>query len=452
MRTTPVLSYASAGMLAVILSGCGRGLPDAVPEGYERVGDQVAIRADGAHYSANGHSVPAAELFEGGEYALVTLNTDCRGQLAASAGTRFGSDGTLRGDVAARGWRKMEGEPALRSAAEHLCKLAEHSRTVSDPNDDRAVMAMLFADGHGNPWATWLGPSAGDKGEQTTRNVRVLKKGRYTDGPRQFAYVITGADDPECTANVCDGGIVGAALFEQVESKWFLRAHDTTVDVVGEAGQMPPPSAMRMLTTEGSPPLFAIEWRTMKFGEGFGGYRVYGFVSGHFKTVLSQDGWADTTGTSGCAERGDCADYATTLSLGQAGGAWPELVAHRVGRDSIAGQPMRIDEHITYRFDGKGAYLEVDRKANNVPIVVATPAQSAAMAAMRPVVIEAVREAWRGDPKFSAAELTGLELEPESDTVYRGLLGVRMAGAARQFPMRIEVRPGPEYAWAFVKE
>ena len=94
----------------------------------------------------------------------------------------------------------------------------------------------------------------------------------------------------------------------------------------------------------------------------------------------------------------------------------------------------------------------MNKAANNVPIVLATPEQSAAMAAMRPVVIDAVREAWRGDPTFSAAELIGLELEPASDTVYRGVLAVRMAGTPRQFPMRIEVRPGPDYAWAFVKE
>lgn len=451
MRTTPVLSCVSAGMLAVLLGGCGRGLPDAVPEGYERVGDQVAIRADGAQYSANGHSVPAAELFDGGDYALLKLFTDCRGQIAASAGTKFGSDGSLREDVAERDWRKLDDAPSLRPAADTLCALAESSRTVSDPNDDRAVMATLFADGSGNPWATWVGPSANDEDEQTKRHVRVLKKGRYADGTRQFAYVVTGADDRECTANACAGGIVGAALFEQVEGTWFLRAHDTTVDVVGEAGQLPH-SAMRMLTTDGSPPLFAIEWRIMKFGEGFGGYRVYGFVNGHFKNILSGGGWSDTTGTSGCAERGDCADYATTLTLGKSAGPWPALIAHRVGREVVDGRPMRIDERTSYRFDGKGAYLEIDKKSNNTPIFVATPEHREAMAAMQPVVIDAVRTAWVDDAAFRDAEIVELTLEPESDTVYRGMLAVHLEGTMRRFPMRIEVRPGPEYAWAFVKE
>ncbi len=452
MRAPPALSYVSAGMLAVLLGGCGRGLPDAVPEGYERVGDTVAIRVDGARYSANGHSVPAAELFDGGDYALITLSTNCLGMVAASAGSRFGSDGTMRGDVAARDWRKLDETPGLRAAAEALCARAYTARTVEDPNDDRAVMAMLFGDGYGNPWATWLGPSAGDPAKQSKRNVRIVMKGRYSDGTHQYAYVITGADDPECTANACDGGIVGAALFEQVEGTWFLRAHDTTVDVVGLAGQLPPPSAMRMLTTDGSPPLFAIEWRIMKFGEGFGGYRVYGFVNGHFKNILSGGGWSDTTGTSGCAGRGDCADYATTLTLGKSAGPWPALIAHRVGREMVDGRPVRIDERTSYRFDGKGAYLEIDKKSNNTPIFVATPEHREAMAAMQPVVIDAVRKAWVDDGTFADAEIVELTLEPESDTVYRGMLAVHLEGTMRRFPMRIEVRPGPEYAWAFVKE
>ena len=179
---------------------------------------------------------------------------------------------------------------------------------------------------------------------------------------------------------------------------------------------------------------------------------MYGFVHGHFKTVLSTEGWADTTGTNACAERGDCTDYATTLKLGQAGTAWPELIAHRLGRDMIDGRPTRVDERTTYRFDGKGTYLEIDKQADNTPFVEPTPIQEEAMSAMRPVVIDAVRKAWSNDPKFDAAELTGLELEPESDTVYRGVLAVAMQGAVRQFPMRIEVRPGREYAWGFVKE
>ena len=452
MTKTPVLLRASAGMLAVLLSACGRGLPDAVPEGYERVGDHVAIRSEAARYSANRHVVPAAELFDEGDYTLFKLRVDCRDQFATESGARFGADGTFRGEVAARNWGKLDAAPRLRPAAEKLCALADDSRFVDNPDDDRAVMALLFADGHDNAWAVWHGPSAQDRAETSPRHVQILKKGRYTEGNRSFAYVITGANDPECTANACDGGILGAALFEQVDNRWKLRRHDPVVDVVGEGGRLPPDGFVRVLSADGQPPLLAIEWRIMKFGDGFGGLGVYGFVGHHFKKVLARAGWADTTGTSDCSDHGSCTRYATSLALGGAGGAWPELVAHRTGLDHIEGRAMHVDERTTYRFDGKGAYLDAGKTANNRPVVVPTPAQAEAMATMRPVVIDAVRAAWAQDARFRQVEILGLELEPESDAVYRGVLDARQAGQAHQYRMRIDVRPGPEYAWAFVTD
>ena len=452
MRTIPVLPHASAGMLAVLLSACGNGLPDAVPEGYERVGDHVAIRANAASFSANGHVAPVAELFDGGDYALFKLSVDCRDRFATESGTRFGGDGSIRGEVPARDWGGLDAKSHMKPAADKLRALATTSRFVQDPDNDREVMALLFADGHDNAWAQWQGPSAEDEKKSTTRRVQILKTGRFVDAGHPTAYVITAADDPKCTARSCSGGVLGAALFGQVDGRWQLLGHDPLVDVVGEGGTLPPPSFVTVLTPDGEPPLLAIEWRTMHFGEGFGGIGVYGFVGGHLQKVLSRDGWADTTSTSDCTDRGLCTDSHTKLALGKPGGAWPEIVANRTGVGQEGGRTTRIDERTTYRFDGKGAYLEASKSANNTPVVVPTPAQVDMMAAMRPVVIASVAAAWATDPKFQKAEITSLALEPEIDTMYRGQLGVRIDGQSRTFAMRIEVQPGPQYAWSFAKD
>lgn len=233
------------------------------------------------------------------------------------------------------------------------------SRRVEDPDNDVALLALLFGDDHGHAWARWQGPSAADESRTATRHVRILKKGRYRGQGRPLAYAITGAADPACSARACSGGILGAALFEQVAGRWQLRSHDRLVDVVGEAGCLPAAAFMRVLTAEGQPPLLAIEWRSTHAGAGSGGIHVYGFVADHLKKVLSIRGWADNTDADDCTKRSLCSDYHTQLTLGQPGGAWPEIIAQRTGVDEVAGESGQIDERTRYRFDGKGAYLEV---------------------------------------------------------------------------------------------
>ncbi len=450
MRRRPGLSFA-LGMLALVLSGCSD-LPDAMPQGYERVGDTVAVRADGVEFGPMFHAIPVAELFEDGDYAIYILSADCKGRAARTGGTRFSSDGVIGAEIEAVTWGAAAQLSTLQLAVDHLCELAKTGRVVDNPDDRNKVLALLYGDPDGQGESSWQGPSAADEEKITTRRVKVLKTGRFVEGGRQLAYVITGAYDPECTARACSGGILGAALFEQVEDRWQLRSHDPHVDVIGEQGKLPLPEYIQVLTAAGQPPLLAIESRSMHFGEGGGSIDVFGVVADHLKKVLSTSGWADNTGANDCTDRGECVDVETTMAVGRPGGAWPEIIAHQTGMTKTDGEQTRIDERTTYRFDGKGAYVEASKIANNTPIVKATSAQADEITKMRPVVIDAVRAAWTADAAFAAAEITELELQPESDAVYAGVLGVRKDGNDRTFRMRIEVRPDSQYAWSFVKD
>lgn len=373
-RAVAILLVAS-GML--IASGCKKEkvMSDAMPAGYERVDAAFGIRTGGVLATQDVQQAPIAEFRTGGDYALYTISTDCKGNFSRSAGTVFANDGTIRDQIAAQPESTLSSNPQFAPLISQLCKTATASRFVADPFKPQDALMLLFGAADNKGEVKWIAPAGTDGEKPSEQLVSLRRSGEFSDGGVRRSYILTGSRNPACEAHACGGGYIGAAIFVFAEGKWVLEYSDPAVIGAGAYGVASPSDAMQDLHKHGMSPIVRID--SACFGNG--GYcdvptSIIAVAGGRFAEVWSDTTSDDNSGAPECSEEGHCTLWDSSLRLVDTKkNRVPDLEMIRKGKlwDADKGQQFSIDQKIIYRYDAVGKFVEASSVGDPILIPAA---------------------------------------------------------------------------------
>lgn len=376
-RAMAILLIAS-GMLSTSACKKEKVVPEAMPAGYERVDAAFGIRTGGVLASQGMQQAPIAEFRTGGDYALYSISTDCKGNFSRSAGTLFAADGTIRDQIAAQSESALASNPQFASLISRLCKAATASRFVADPFNPQDALVLLFGTADNKGEVKWTAPAVADGEKPSEQLVSLRRSGEFSVDGVRHSYILTGSRDPACEAHACGGGYIGAASFVFAEGRWQLEYSDPTLISAGAYGAASPSDAMQDLHKRGESPLIRID--SACFGNG--GYcdvptSIIAMVGGRFAEVWSGTTSDDNSGAPECSEEGHCTAWDSSLHLLTANNSpAPDLEMIRKGKlwDEEKGQQFSINQKIIYRYDAVGKYVEASKVGD--PVLIPVPEEA----------------------------------------------------------------------------